>query len=87
MILTNLLNARRSSELIKFQKCLPPGGPDFLSSQILHKNWKVKMEKTTVSPILKGISTCFFILREEPGLRVFEKKLLRNITGSMGQGD
>jgi hypothetical protein len=53
-----------------------------LSSRLLSKNVKIKIYKTLIfSVVLYGCETLFLILREEHGLRIFEKRVLRRIFG------
>jgi hypothetical protein len=52
------------------------------SSCLLSRNVKVKIYKITILPVvLYGCETCYFSLREEHRLRVFENRVLRRIFG------
>ena len=54
-----------------------------LSSRLLSKKLKVNTYKTILLPVvLYGCETWSLILREEHRLRVFENKVLRNISGA-----
>ncbi|KAJ4444582.1 hypothetical protein ANN_06378 [Periplaneta americana] len=54
-----------------------------LSSSLLSRNLKVRIYKTVILPVvLYGCETWTLTLREEHGLRVFEKKVLRKIFGA-----
>ena len=54
-----------------------------LSSSLLSKNFKIKMYRTMILPVvLYGCETWTLILREERRLRVFENRVLRRIFGS-----
>jgi hypothetical protein len=56
-----------------------------LSSRLLSRNFKVKIYKTTILPvILYGCETWSLTLREEHGLRVLEDRVLRRIFGPKG---
>jgi hypothetical protein len=53
-----------------------------LSFHLLSRNVKVKIYKTIILPVLLyGCETWSLTLREEHGLRVFEKRVLRRIFG------
>jgi hypothetical protein len=53
-----------------------------LSSQLLSRNLKVKIYKTTILPVvLYGCETWSLALREEHRLRVFENRVLSEIFG------
>jgi hypothetical protein len=53
-----------------------------LSSRLLYRNVKVKMNKTIILPVvLYGCETWALMLREENRLRVFENRVLRRIFG------
>jgi hypothetical protein len=55
---------------------------NLLSSGLLPKNIKIKICKTTILPVvLYGRETCSETLKEECRLKVFEKRLLRRISG------
>jgi hypothetical protein len=59
----------------------------FLSSRLLSRNVKVKIYKTTATPVvLYGCKTWSLILRGEHTLRVFENRLLRRIFGLKSDG-
>jgi hypothetical protein len=50
---------------------------------ILSKNWKIKINKTIIFPVLPyGCETWSLTLREESNLRVFENRIHRRIFGS-----
>jgi hypothetical protein len=52
---------------------------------LLSKNLKVQIYKTIILPVvLYGCETWSLILREEPRLRVLEKRVLRIIFGPKG---
>jgi hypothetical protein len=54
----------------------------FLSSRLISRNLKLKIYKTVILPAgLYGCTTWSLILREEHRLRVFEKRVLRGISG------
>jgi hypothetical protein len=54
---------------------------NLLSSRLLSKN-KIRIYKTIILPVvLYGCEICFLILREEHRVRVFEKRVLRRISG------
>ena len=53
-----------------------------MSSRLLSKNLKIKIYKTIILPVLLyGCETWSLTLSEECRQRVFEKKILRRITG------
>jgi len=55
---------------------------NLLSSTLLSKNKKIQIYRTITLPVvLYGRETWSFTLREERGLRVFEKRSLRKIFG------
>jgi hypothetical protein len=54
-----------------------------LSSRLLSRNVKVKIDKTIIMPVvLYGCETWSLTLREEHRLRVFENRVLRKIFGT-----
>jgi len=54
----------------------------FSLSSLLTKNTKIKIYRTLTLPLVSyGCETLLFTLREERGLRVFEKRVLRKIFG------
>ena len=56
---------------------------NLLSSRLLQKNFKIKIYKIIILPVvLYGCVTWLFTLREERKLRVFENMVLRRIFGS-----
>ena len=56
---------------------------NLLSSSMLYKNLKIKINKTIILPVvLYGFETWSLTLREERELRVFENRVLRRIFGS-----
>jgi hypothetical protein len=56
-----------------------------LSSRLLSRNAKVKIQKAITRPVvLYGCETWSLILREEHRLRVFENRVLRGIFGPKG---
>jgi phospholipid N-methyltransferase len=58
-------------------------GADLLSSSLLSKNVKIKIQRTIILPVvLYGCATGSLTLREEQRLRVFENRELRRIVGS-----
>jgi hypothetical protein len=55
---------------------------NLLSSHLLSKNFKIRIYKTIILPVvLYGCETWFLTLREEHRLRVFENRVLRRIFG------
>jgi hypothetical protein len=55
---------------------------NFLSSQLLSKNLKIRIYKTIILPVvLYGYETWSLTLREEHGLGVFGNRVLRRIFG------
>ena len=53
-----------------------------MSSKLLSKNFKIKIYKTIILPVvLYGCETRSLTLREERRLRVFENRILRRIFG------
>jgi hypothetical protein len=55
---------------------------NLLSSHLLSKNFKIKIYKTIILPVvLYGCETWCLTLREEHRLRVFENRMLRRIFG------
>jgi hypothetical protein len=55
---------------------------NLLSSQLLPKNLKIRINKTIILPvILYGYETCSLTLREEHRLGVLEDRVLRRIFG------
>jgi hypothetical protein len=53
-----------------------------LSSHLLSKNFKIRIYKTIILPVvLYGCETWCLSLREEHRLRVFENRVLRRIFG------
>jgi len=55
---------------------------NLLSSSLLSKNLKIKINRTIILPVvLYGCETWLLALREEHRLRVFEKRVLRRIFG------
>jgi hypothetical protein len=52
-----------------------------LSSRLLSRNLKVKINKIELPPVLYGCENWPVILREEHRLRVFENRVLRRIFG------
>jgi len=55
---------------------------NILSSSLLSKNLKIKLERTIILPVvLCGCETWSLTLREERRLRVFENRVLRRIFG------
>jgi len=53
---------------------------EFLSSNLLSKNIKIKIYRTIILPVvLYGCETWSFTLREEDRLKVFENRVLRRI--------
>jgi hypothetical protein len=56
-----------------------------LSSRLLSRNVKVKIDKTVILPVvLYGCETWSLTLREEHRLRVLENRVLRRIFGPKG---
>jgi len=50
---------------------------------LLSKSLKIKIYRSILLPVvLYGYDTCFFTLREERRLRVFENRVLRRIFGT-----
>jgi hypothetical protein len=63
---------------------LPYGLETLLSSCLLSGNVKAKIYKTIILPvILYKCETWSLTLREAQGMRVFEKRVLRTISGPM----
>jgi hypothetical protein len=70
-------------------KCRPKAGKScyysvqtFLSSRLLFKNLKIKMNNTIILPVvLYSLEAWFLTLREERRLRVFENRIFRRISG------
>jgi hypothetical protein len=59
-----------------------------LSSRLISKNLKIKIQKTVILPIvLYGYETWSLTLREEHRLRFFEERVLRRIFGTKREGD
>ena len=56
---------------------------NLLSSSLLSKNIKIKIQKTIISSVVYGCETWLLTLREERRLRVFENMTLRKIFGLM----
>jgi len=54
---------------------------NLLSSSLLSKNIKIKIQKTIISSVVYGCETWLLTLREERRLRVFENMTLRKIFG------
>jgi len=55
---------------------------NLLSSSLLPKNFKIKIYRTIILPIvLYGCETWLLTLRDECRLRVFENRVLRRIFG------
>jgi len=55
---------------------------NLLSSSLLSKNLKIKINRTIILPVLLyGCETWLFTLREDCRLRVFENRVLRRING------
>jgi len=52
---------------------------NLLSSSLLFKNLKIKIEGTIILPVLYGCETWLLTLREEHKLRMFENRVLRRI--------
>jgi len=53
-----------------------------LSSSLLHKNFKSKIYRTIILPVvLYGCETWSLTLREERRLRLFENRVLRRVFG------
>jgi hypothetical protein len=52
-----------------------------LSSHLLSKNIKLKIQKTIILPVVYGCQTWSLILREYHRLRVSENRVLRRIFG------
>jgi hypothetical protein len=64
-----------------------PFSPQPLSSRLLSKNVKFRIEKTITLPVaLHGCETWSLTLKEEHKLRVFEKRMLRRIFGPKRDG-
>ena len=58
-------------------------GPESLSSRLLSKNFKIKICRNKILPVvLYGCDTWSLILREERKTRAFENTVLRRIFGS-----
>jgi len=58
---------------------------NLLSSSLLSNNIKIKIQRTTILPVvLHGCETWSLTLREEFRLRVFENRVLRRIFEHMG---
>jgi hypothetical protein len=52
-----------------------------LSSLLLSKNIKIRINKTIILPVVLYVCETSLTLREEDRLRVFENKLLKRIFG------
>jgi hypothetical protein len=62
---------------------LPSFGAEYLSSGLLSKNIKIKIQRTIILPdVVHGCATWSLTLREERRLRVFENRVLRSIFGA-----
>ena len=60
---------------------------NLLSSCLLSKNLNIKIYRTRILPVvLYGCETWSLTLREEPGLRVFENRVLRKVFGPRRDG-
>jgi len=56
---------------------------NLLSSRLLSKKLKINIYRTIILPVvLYGCETWLLTLREEPGLSVFENRVLRRIFGA-----
>jgi hypothetical protein len=70
------------------EECFLLFGPKFLSSRLISKNLKIKIQKAVILPVLMyGCETWSLILREEHRLRVSENRVLRRIFGPKGETD
>jgi hypothetical protein len=59
-----------------------------LSSHLISKNLKIKIYKTVILPIVQyGCKTWSLTWREKHGLRVFENRVLRRISGPKREVD
>ena len=55
---------------------------NILSSRLLSKNLKIKIDRTIILPVvLYGCETWSLTLREERRLRLFENRVLRRVFG------
>jgi hypothetical protein len=54
---------------------------NLLSSSLLSKNLKIKINRTIILPVLYGYETWSLTLKEERRLRVFENMVLRRAFG------
>ena len=62
--------------------CIKHSVPNFCLPVCCHKNFKIKMYRTVILPVvLYGCETWLLTLREEDRLRVFENMVLRIIFG------
>jgi hypothetical protein len=77
----NCMNEEIKSRLISGNACYH-SVRSILSSRLLSRNVKVKIDKTIIPPVvLYGCGTWSLTLREEYRLRVFENRVLRRIFG------
>ena len=62
--------------------CVPDTVQNLLSSSLLYKNLKIRLQRTIILPVvLYGCETWSPILKEERRLSVFENRVLRRIFG------
>ena len=60
---------------------------NLLSSSLLYKNWKIKIYRTIILPVvLYGCETWSLTLRQQHRLRVFENRVLRRTSGPKRDG-
>ena len=55
------------------------------SSRLLSKNTRIKIHRTIILPVVFGCETWSLTLREEHRLRVFENRVLDEVTGEWGK--
>jgi len=85
---TNLTNQNSTQEEIrrlKLGNVCYHSVQNLLSSRLLSKNFKIKIYRTIILPIIwYGCETGSLTLREELGFRVCENRVLRRIMGLRG---
>ena len=75
------LHAWRNREEIKSGKYLPPFDPGFLSSHLESKSTGTEIDCSIILPVVLGCVNWSLALREESGLRIFERKVPRKVKG------
>jgi hypothetical protein len=80
--LWNVRSLYRAGSLMTVSRELSRYKLDYLSSQLLSKNLKIRVYTTIILPVvLYGCETWSLTLREEHRLGVFEDRVLRRIFG------